>query len=136
VRDEHIALLFLGLLGVAVLAAWLVDRPPDTPSPEGCARLWNQADNADLRRLAAEQGFDAAVVYGWLAKQRYPGCAVLFRGAVGDRWMTFGGELHDGDVGFDSIVRGERWGFDSPEGGPEVPNASVSDQGDVRLLEF
>ncbi len=133
-RAERVPVLVGSLLAVAVLGAWIMDRAPAGPSAETCARLWNQADNADHRRLAAEQGHDAAVVYGWLAKERYPGCAVLFRGAVGDRWMAFAGELHGDDAGYDSIVRRERWGFDSPEGGPDVPNATASPDGGVRLL--
>lgn len=74
------------------------------------------------------------VVYGWLAKQRYPGCAVLFRGAAERPWLLFGGEFHDGDVVFDGMTGGERWGIDSPEGGPETPNAVLIGDGRVRLI--
>jgi hypothetical protein len=84
---------------------------------------------------ASAQHFEIAVVTGSLTKERFPGCGVLFRGADGHPWLLFAGWLHAGRVVRWDLVSGERWGFDSPEGGPDTPNAVVTTDGRVRLIE-
>lgn len=131
------------LLGVFVAAFVVVDlfvlgylTVDRGPSSEFCARLWNGSTNRENRALAAAADFDRAVVYDWLAKETFPGCGVLFRRENGKPWLLFGGQLHAGRVDTWSIAGGERWSFDSPEGGPETPNATVTSDGRVRLIEI
>jgi hypothetical protein len=121
------------VIGAAALLDFLDSR--GTPSAELCATQWNRSTNGDDRAMAAEQQFEFAVVSGNLAKDRFPGCGVLFRHGDGRPWLLFGGWLHTGRVDRWDLVTGERWGFDSPEGGPETPNAMVTVDGCVRLIE-
>jgi hypothetical protein len=125
--------LVFGLAVLVSVGAALLDhlgRAP-VPSPERCAAQWNAPANHGGRAIASAAHFDEAVVSGWLAKERFPGCGVLFRGDEGEPWLMFGSSLHG--VGVWDHVSGDRWGDDSPEGGPDEPNAVVTDDGRVRL---
>jgi len=85
-----------------------------------CARIWNEEPPADL-----SEGFDEAIVYRWTDKAGDDGCGVIFHSGRGSEWVIFGGVVDDGRVGHWSRVVGERWGEDSPEGGPTEPNVTV-----------
>jgi hypothetical protein len=125
--------IWLFVIADAALLDFLANR--GVPSAERCAAEWNRSPNVQNRAAAANEHLEVAVVSGWLAKDRFPGCGVLFRHGDGRPWLLFGGWLHTGRVDRWDLVTGERWGFDSPEGGPETPNAMVTVDGRVRLIE-
>jgi hypothetical protein len=108
---------------------------PGIPSAEMCATQWNRSTNSGNRARAEIRYFEAAVVYGWLAKERYPGCGVLFRHGDGQPWLSFSSQLHSGRIDRWDVASGHHWGFDSPGGGPEAPNAVVTADGRVRLID-
>jgi hypothetical protein len=127
----------IGIIGVSffvIAGAVLSDLSSrGVPSSEQCAALWNDSINAGNRSIAAGWNFDMAIVSGWLAKERFPGCGVLFLRSDGKPWLSFSGWLHQGRVDTWDLVSGKAWRSDSPEGGPENPNAIVTDWGRVRL---
>jgi hypothetical protein len=137
VRTRSILVLVVGLLALVSGGAGLLGhlRKARVPSPEMCAAQWNARTNRGNRAIESAAHFDVAAVSGWLAKERFPGCGVLFRGDEGEPWLWFGGSLHEGRVRAWDRVRGERWDEDSPEGGPDGPNAVVTVEGRVRLDE-
>ena len=106
-----------------------------TPSAELCASQWNRSTNGEDRTRAAKEHFEVALVSGWSAKDRFPGCGVLFRRGNGQAWLSFSSQLHSGRIERWDVVAGEHWGFDSPEGEPDTPNAVVTAGGHVRLIE-
>jgi hypothetical protein len=129
--------LLVGLLALVSGGAGLLDHlgRARIPSPERCAAQWNAPSNRRNRAIESAAHFDAAVVYGWAAKEIFLGCSVLLRSECGKPWLLFGGQVSERRGDPWAVVSGERWGFDSPEGGPETPNASVTDDGHVRLDE-
>jgi hypothetical protein len=137
VRTRSIVVLVVGLLALVSGGAALLDHLGKTrvPSPELCAAQWNAPTNRRSRAIESAAHFDVAVVSGWLAKERFPGCGVLFRGDEGEPWLWYAGSLHEGRVRVWDRVSGEGWGEDSPEGGPDGPNAVVTVEGRVRLDE-
>jgi hypothetical protein len=124
-------------VAVVIAGAALLDLRTNhaVPSSEHCADQCNRSTNARNRALAARQHFEIAVIAGWLAKDRFPGCGVLLRHGDGQPWLSFSSQLHAGWIDQWGIMSGDHWGFDSPEGGPDAPNALVSADGRVRLIE-
>jgi hypothetical protein len=137
VRTRSIVVLVVGLQALVSGGAALLDHlaKARVPSTEPCAAQWNAPTNRGNRAIESAAPFDVVVVSGWLAKERFPGCGVLFRGDEGKPWLWFGGSLHGGRVRVWDRVSGERWGDDSPEGGPDEPNAVVTVEGRVLLDE-
>jgi hypothetical protein len=125
--------IWLFVIADAALLDFLANR--GVPSAERCAAEWNRSPNVQNRAAAANEHLELAVVSGWLAKDRFPGCGVLFRRRDGQAWLPFSSQLRAGRVDDWDVVSGDHWGFDSPEGGPETPNAMVTADGRVRLIE-
>jgi hypothetical protein len=69
--------------------------------------------------------FSVAVVGSGTDKAGDDGCSVTFISDPGLEWVQFGGVVRNERVATWSRVAGERWGDDSPEGGPEEPNVVV-----------
>jgi hypothetical protein len=116
--------------GVAILAVFLLGacRSPAPSDAERCAKIWNADVPADMSGR-----FQRAVVYRWTDKAEDDGCGVLFISRAGGEWSLFGGVVLDDRVREWSRVSGERWGQDSPEGGPTEMNASVLPGGQLSL---
>ena len=136
-RTRSIVVLLVGLPALVSAGTELLDHlgRARVPSPERCAAQWNAPSNRGNRAIESAAHFDVAVVYGWAAKEIFLGCSLLLRSERGKPWLLFGGQVSEGRVDPWDLVAGERWGFDSPEGGPETPNACVTDDGHVRLEE-
>ena len=129
-------LIGLACVSFVLLSALALDlAEPRAPSSARCAELWNEATNRGNRSMAAAAGFDGAVVAGSLTMETFPGCEDPFRGSDAEPWLVFmgPGQLHTGRVERWDLVTGRKRGSDSPDGGPETPNATVTDDGRVRL---
>ena len=109
---------------VLLMGACRSSKPSHT---DRCAKIWNAEIPADMNGQ-----FGGATVYHWTDKAEDDGCAVLFVSRSGGEWILFAGVVVGDRVREWSRVSGERWGQDSPEGGPIDVNASVLPGG--RLL--
>jgi hypothetical protein len=58
------------------------------PSVSECVDDWNARAGEEEQRQVAEEGYRSATVKGWLAKEEYPGCGLIFIASEGDRFMT------------------------------------------------
>jgi hypothetical protein len=87
---------------------------------DGCAKIWNAEIPADMNGR-----FERATLYHWTDKAEDDGCGVLFVSRPRGEWILFGGVVVGDRVRVWSRASGERWGQDSPEGGPTETNASV-----------
>jgi hypothetical protein len=127
-----VALAALVLLGLGTLIA----REP-TVAPPGlaeCASLWNAATNSAGHRGAAASSGRLVVVDGSTNKAGQRGCTVTVLEGAGRRWVLFATTLVQlqQSPGMWFLVRGARWGTDSP--GPEkAPNATLRPDGTVVL---
>jgi hypothetical protein len=104
------------------------------PSPAECASLWNSDSNGAGHRRAAASRATMAVVDGSTDKGGQRGCTVAVLEGAGKPWVLFATTLDQlqQSPGMWFVVRGARWGADSPE--PEKPpNATLRPDGTVVL---
>jgi hypothetical protein len=124
----------LTLAGLSAAVLYLESRSISTPVADECARVWNADENRPNQGIAAEEGLSEAIVYGWLAENRYPGCAVTFLDGEGRPWLSFSRFMNaETPPGRWDVARGQRWGVDSPDGPHTVTNAQGSSDGTVVL---
>lgn len=98
------------------------------PDAERCVAMWNAEVPADMTGR-----FERAIVHRWTDKAKDDGCGVVFVSRPGGEWSLFGGVVLDDRVRHWSRVSGNRWGQDSPEGGPTGMNATVLAGGRLAL---
>jgi hypothetical protein len=109
------------LILIVLLATPLAGCTSTGTSDAGrCAMIWNEDPPVDL-----SDRFDEAIAYRWIDEADDDGCGVVFVSGDGRPWTIFGGVVADDRVEHWSRVDGERWGEDSPEGGPTEPNVVV-----------
>ena len=129
-----VAAVALGVVGIAMWLSYFASDADLSPSAEECARAWNVEANHSNQVEASEVGLRYAIVDGWVAKDQYPGCAVTFLDREGGPWLIFGRFMSPEAAPYEwDLVRGERWGSDSPEGPDTTINAMVRPNGTVVL---
>jgi hypothetical protein len=98
----------------------------EAPTASDCGKLWNRSANEANQRDVVEAGFRLAAAYGWTDKADDLGCGVIFWTDLDGEWAIYAATVprlmvSPGEWG---VVRGERWGVDSPEG--DIPSSSES----------
>lgn len=98
----------------------------EAPTARDCERLWNRSANEANQRDVVEAGFRLAAAYGWTDKADDLGCGVIFWKELNGEWAIYAATVPRLMVSPDEwgVVRGERWGVDSPEG--DIPSSSDS----------
>jgi hypothetical protein len=104
----------------------LVPPGRETPTAGDCRKLWNRSANEPNQRDVVEASFRLAAAYGWADKADDRGCGVIFWKDLNGEWAIYAVTVSHLMVSPEEwgVVRGERWGVDSPEG--DIPSASDS----------
>jgi hypothetical protein len=123
-----VLLVVLGSVG-AVLAIDL-HRRSGGPSAAACVAAWNEPSNLANQISIAAAGSRRVAVYGWMAEETYPGCAVLLVHRPAGPWIAYSRQMSGRTWDHES---GLRWGHDSPEGPAVDENARVSPSGLLSL---
>jgi hypothetical protein len=66
------------LVAALVLTSMAVCGLTGTPSAQGCVDDWNARAGRLVRERVAAGQFRSAMARGWLAKETYPGCGIIF----------------------------------------------------------
>jgi len=131
-RVVLVAALVCALAGAASLALAVIARPNPAPSAGTCAAQWNLRVNRSSQERAAKSGLPHAIVFGWMAKETYPGCSVVVLDRVGGPWLMFGRQSTSPRSDW-SLATGRRWGVDNPTGAIPGLNTQVNADGTVSM---
>lgn len=75
----QVGLLAASLLGTAAILFGLLSlEGARAPSAAECVEDWNERAGSEQRARVTARALPFAVVRGWLAKLRYPGCNIAF----------------------------------------------------------